>query len=272
MESRELTPGTVARLLGVETATIKRWTKLFDDYLSRGATPRSGTRRLYNRSDLQVFAVVRDYVSSLDVDEVDYSAVHSALADGCQFNPDYYEMSCVLAPIFQTIPDDFGQSAPVPRSQLIVGGMAYPGIIDIARAYRTAAETLIEAALQENSVTTWPEPYELAWPILFSYRHSVEIYLKALAPDRKGGTKTHKIQQLRDRLRHRYQVRRLGDWVEDLLSDWIAIDDSSVTFRYGDGLREKERLVDLEQLKVAMGRICDAMDQALLEDLRTRPD
>lgn len=51
--------------------------------------------------------------------------------------------------------------------------MACRDLPQVARAYQRAADELLEQALSKY------EPHELDYPVLFLYRHTVEVYLKA---------------------------------------------------------------------------------------------
>jgi hypothetical protein len=43
----------------------------------------------------------------------------------------------------------------------------------IAESYKLAGDTLVDAALSNG------ETYELAYPVIYNYRHATELYLKA---------------------------------------------------------------------------------------------
>jgi len=59
------------------------------------------------------------------------------------------------------------------RHGALIGGMGCRDWRQVARAYKLAADELVKLALTEH------ERHELDFPILFMYRHTVELYLKA---------------------------------------------------------------------------------------------
>ena len=73
-------------------------------------------------------------------------------------------------PIFQGLPDEITEDW---NYGIIVGGMASSDLL-IARAYKSAGDMLIHQALQSR------EPYEAAYPIIFVYRHAIELHLKLI--------------------------------------------------------------------------------------------
>lgn len=60
-----------------------------------------------------------------------------------------------------------------------VPGMGSMENVEVARAFAEAADRLMEAA------ATRQESWEAAYPILFCYRHALELHLKACLPEYK---------------------------------------------------------------------------------------
>ena len=107
--------------------------------------------------------------------------------------------------------------------------------------------------------------YDVVWPILFNYRHCIEIYLKILADYSK--TK-HSIQSLVDSLREKYKPLKINDWIENLLYEWSNVDDYSTAFRYPDAFEGGEYWVDFHHLKAVMGILCDGFDELVMKNAR----
>lgn len=62
-------------------------------------------------------------------------------------------------------------------------------MFELAESYRLAGDKLVGKALSEEI------EYELIYPILFTYRHSTELYLKSVLKKSKK-TKHHKLGTL----------------------------------------------------------------------------
>jgi hypothetical protein len=56
---------------------------------------------------------------------------------------------------------------------LLVGG-GVDGYLALARNYRECAETMLEAGLKSD------EPRDWGVPVLFAYRHTLELYVKII--------------------------------------------------------------------------------------------
>lgn len=61
MDENHLTTRDVADLFEVSHQTVKVWARKFADYLSATARPETGKRRVFVSSDLEVFALIKDY-------------------------------------------------------------------------------------------------------------------------------------------------------------------------------------------------------------------
>ncbi len=91
--------------------------------------------------------------------------------------------------------------------ELMDGIVTIGGIVEwnnrtmqVARAYKWAADELVKNVIQD------PEPHLTAFPIFFLYRHTVELYLKALLrPQRLN----HDLQSLIDQFIQHARIRTL---------------------------------------------------------------
>src|ERR687883_1808995 len=86
-------------------------------------------------------------------------------------------------PIFQDIPDEITEDW---NHGVILGGIVSSDLL-IARAYKSAGDTLVQSALESH------EPHEVAYPIFFLYRHALEVYLKLIV---KPAKKNHDLKVL----------------------------------------------------------------------------
>jgi hypothetical protein len=119
----------------------------------------------------------------------------------------------------------------------------------IANEFAMAANLLRDAALRSGT------PWFYGHPILFLYRHALELHLKTVLP--KPERPTHNLLQLRDALatwmKTTYGVDISGTWVEATITEFGAIDPSSTNFRYATDL--KGNPVDLDDLKRHMDAV-----------------
>lgn len=264
MKREPLTVGYIASLFDIDKSLVKSWSKWFAEYLGKPAN-KKGEPRVYTQSDLRVFAVIYENYDPSDDDTTSaYLGVYGSLNSNSQYEERYTEFAYLNSPVFQEIPVEFEYSEPGEHG-VIIGGMADPTWIDIAQAYRLAADMLVDAALENAGAYMVFNLYDVVWPILFNYRHCVEVYLKILTNYSK--TK-HSIESLVNSLREKYKPLKINDWIENLLYEWSNIDDHSTAFRYPDAFRGGEYWVDFHHLKAVMGILCDGFDELVMKNIK----
>lgn len=114
---------------------------------------------------------------------------------------------------------------------------------DIADSYKRVADDLTEIAVKNRDLV-----YEYTFPIIFLYRHSLELNLKALFPMAK---RSHKFDSLIDNLRKVESKKLPKDVTKNLidrLNEFKQLDNKSTRFRYGNELGE-EFIINLKQLR-----------------------
>ena len=111
---------------------------------------------------------------------------------------------------------------------MLVGGMAAePDQLTLARAYADAASHLIDPALASG------EPWRLCYPILYLYRHALELYLKtALPPSRRPRHDLRPLLRQFETLVHDQLGVVIPDHVLDDLRTLATIDPDAQGFRY----------------------------------------
>ena len=133
---------------------------------------------------------------------------------------------------------------------------------DMARAYTTEAFRLLKTARNHH------ESWESIDPILFCFRHALELHLKALVPERAKGS--HRLLQLADELHRRLQGRydqKQVDWLCERLREFDRIDSRSTSFRYHDVVepnRDIEIWVSFDRLEPIMEAIFDGLERVWL--------
>jgi len=109
----------------------------------------------------------------------------------------------------------------------MVGGMANLTFRDIAEQYFDAASLLSEKIRNGD----W-EDHRLANPVLYLYRHSIELFIKAALV---GAPKTHDLDKIVPQFRALHKSKfgaDLADWINHRLKELAAIDPITTAFRY----------------------------------------
>ena len=255
----------VARLLKVDRDAIKRWSVQFSEHLSQHANPPKGTARCFTDSDVCVLAFVDEH---WDVDdEPDLEDIKVLLDEYDGKNDERYaELVYLNTSIFQDTPDDLNETW---THGFLLSGMLNEPLIEVARAYKHAADKLVQEALSCH------EPYHLAYPILYTYRHTLELYLKLVLNDPvKAKEIGHGLGALIAQVERLHQAT-MAPWVADRLREFDEIDPMSDLFRYSDRPPDHpkhiETWVDLVQVKTVMDHVCEAFERNVRNGNERRP-
>lgn len=234
----------VARLLGVEREKVRAWSKEFAEYLSLTAQPAKGQERQYSEADMRVLAVVAEHLELGNEGE----DVHYALNSGRQYDESLLEFARLHSPLFQDPSDEMDETW---QHGVLIGGMACRDLPEVAKAYKLAADELVKQALSKY------EPHQLDYPILFLYRHTVEIYLKAALDNPPEHHDLSRLIQLLEA----ESGKKIAGWVRDRLWDFHKIDNMADLFRYADPPAENELWVDFHQLQTVIDKMAQAIEQ-----------
>lgn len=233
----------LAGMFGVDRETVKLWATEFAEHLSLRARPPKGQQRQFTECDLRVLALVFYYWE----DDPDYENIHSMLNSGDYENDIFSEHAQLHTPVFQHVPDEIDETW---QHGALIGGMGFRDRRQVARAYRLAADELVELALTKH------QPHELDFPILFLYRHTVELYLKAAL---ENPPEHHDLGEL-IRLLEAECGNQLAGWIRDRLWDFHEIDRRSAIFRYADPGPPGELWIDFHQLQAVIGKLVEAFE------------
>ena len=233
----------VAQLFGVGRDTVKSWATEFAVHLTLTANPPKGRERQFNGADLRALALVAE----LWEEQPDYENIHAMLNCGEHYEERFLEFSRLQSPLFRDVPDEIDETW---QHGALIGGMAMRDWIQVARSYKMAADELVKQALSQH------EPHEIDYPIIFLYRHSIELYLKTMLRSKPGH---HVIGELIVLLEQQVGGK-LDGWVKDRLWDFHKIDEKSDVFRYAGSPSYTELWVDLHQLKAVMDRLISAFE------------
>jgi hypothetical protein len=163
--------------------------------------------------------------------------------------------------IFQDVPDEINEDW---NHGVLVGGMVSSDIL-IARAYKSAGDTLIQSALESR------EPYEVAYPIFFVYRHALELYLKLIVKPVKRNHDLKVLFEEFEQICMTQHGQQVPNWVKTRMLEFSSIDAGSFSFRYAmarDGAYSigSELWVELEHLRQVITAICDGFERMAQEE------
>lgn len=238
------TVSEVARFIGVEKDKVKRWARDFGEYLSLTAQPSKGQERHFTEADLRVFAVIADNLElGNDADDV-----HYALNSGRQYDDHLVDQARLHSPLFQDPSEEMDETW---RHGTMIGGMACRDLPQVARAYKLAADELLTQAQAKY------EPHELDYPILFLYRHTIEVYLKAALDSHQ---KHHDLSRLIQLLEEE-SGQQIAGWVKERLWDFHKIDHMAALFRYADPPDDGELWIEFQHLQLVIDKIVQALEQ-----------
>lgn len=171
----------------------------------------------------------------------------------------------LLRPIFEEPPE--GLDDGVPRFGHLIAAMGGMEGIEMARAFAVAGDRLLAAAADQG------ETWEAAHPILFCYRHTLELYLKALV---EPGQRHHKLdalwQALLRRIDGRYSAGQIA-WLGERITEFHSIDPGSTAFRFHDAHPQgidPELWVDFHHLKRTTCTMFQALERIWLDLMSDR--
>jgi len=165
----------------------------------------------------------------------------------------YYEPLYFNSKIFQEPPNGLDETW---KHGILFCGAKVGDRLAVARAYKLAVDTMIDAALESN------EAHEFDYPIFFLCRHTLELYLKILG---KVDEWTHDLESCLRKVENEYNQQIKG-MVRVWIEEFSEIDKGGSTFRYdSDTSQYVELWVDLHQLKAVMGELCRLFEAVILK-------
>jgi hypothetical protein len=248
-----------ARILGVDVQQVKTWAWIFKEHLSGQANPAKGRPRAFTDSDmLALMHVAMHWEENPDMENIKIGLNREDHYDDDRYREILYNHT----PLLQEPPEDLDETW---RHGVFLNGGGVDEYLELARSYRQSAETLLDSALKSG------EPRDWGYPVLFAYRHALELYLKIIG----------EIQDLTHSLEEciRLVEKRHGQPIGSPIREWIIeldkIDPIGTAFRYADDqagtLKYAEYWVDFLHFKQAMSQVFQGLDEASLRLTRRRP-
>lgn len=227
------TPSVVANLFKVDRQTVKDWSYRFSEYLNPAANPVKGNVRYYDFNDIRVFA----YISLYWEEKPDIESIKCGLSSENHFDIELIDdLICQITPLFRELTDNDKERI---TNIVLIGGMSPIGdnLLELANSYKIAGDKLAKNILADELGS------DLACPMMYCYRHAIELYLKSVLREKH---KTHKLDKLLEKFR--YQMKTdfnsdIPDWFEKIILAFNDFDPESTTFRYGEYLNSREETV-----------------------------
>lgn len=240
-----------ARILGIDIRQLKTWAYQFRDNLSASANPEKGTPRIFTAED--VLALL--YVSHFWEDEPDVEAIVAGLNSEYHIEDIYIHALWNHTPLIQ---DDVPENLDEPsRYGLLISPRIHLKQIEIARSYHRAANVLWDKANDGGF------PMADCYPVLYAYRHALELYLKMLG--NTGKELDHNLKECMKAVEKHYDKK-----VSPLTKEWIMtlhqMDETGWHFRYEPetGCAMDGQWLDWSHFRYAMDTLFSTLDFAWL--------
>ena len=152
--------------------------------------------------------------------------------------------------LFEDVPDDIDENW---TWGALIGGMAtMQTTFELAQSYKRAGDIL------SDQIPKKAEAYEIIYPIIFIYRHSIELFLKIIL---KWEKRKHSLDVLIDNFKKLVEEKgyELPENIENNLREFHLFDSKSTQFRYIDKENNEfipgEYWLDINNLKKFMDKI-----------------
>lgn len=229
-----------ARLLDIDRKTIMDWSYHFFEYLSKYSNPPKGRQRFYTIEDIRIFAYILLYWENNP--DIEYIKI------GLN-SQEYYDIEPInnlitqITPIFQEPTKEFVR---IESNVLFAGMDSVDNQLSLANAFKESGDMLFESVKMHGNL------YDFSSPILYQYRHAIELYLKAIL---NKSPKTHNLLKLCENfetlIKAKFQTT-VPTWLKDMIVGFNQIDPKGDIFRYGEDITSNEILVNLRLLKNKM--------------------
>lgn len=228
----------ISKILKIEKKLVKDWAYHFAEYLNPKANPEKGKEREFTADDICTLG----YISFYWEEHPDFENIKYNLNEGEQFKSPFTELATELTPIFREYSDEI-----LTKNIWMVGGMfSNTDILSLANSYKTAGDILVKVGLKDE------QNKEFIYPAIFNYRHSTELYLKAVLPNYND---THKLKSLYSDFKILMKKKSDEDiptWFENIVIAFDEFDPKGTSFRYRAKVYRDELFVDLAHIKKMM--------------------
>jgi|GEM_PF-796575 len=246
------TPSETAKILGVKVDQVKRWAFLFQEHLSAAANPPNGETRIFSDDDVLALS----YVCSLWEEEPDIEAIKLGLNLDEHFDDRFRTHLYAQTPLLQDPPEGLDETW---THGVFFNGAWGTEFLELARSYRGMADSMLTSAIERQ------EAVDSAHPILFAYRHTLELYLKIIG---ETDEPTHSLRRCLQLVEKRFDGKKVREPERGWILEMDSIDPFGTAFRYADETsitgKYDELWLDLVHLKFAMTKVFDVLDHSIL--------
>lgn len=228
----------ISKILKVEKKLVKDWAYDFAEYLNPKANPEKGKEREFTTNDICALG----YISFYWEENPDLESIKYGLNGGDQFEYPFSELATAATPIFREYSEEI-----LTQNVWMIGGMVEKqNVLDLANSYKQAGDILVDIGINDENNK------ELIYPAIYNYRHSTELYLKAILTKYK---KTHKLKTLYSNfkilIKENYQ-EEIPIWFENIILVFDEFDPEGTYLRYGNGSYNDEIFINLAHIKLQM--------------------
>ena len=170
-------------------------------------------------------------------------------------------MSDKCEQIFQEVPNDIDATW---AHVTLFGGMVDGAHDDYTLAwnFKQAGDILIQYGLKEADAC------DLLYPVLYNYRHAIELFLKAIVnPTKRNHDLARLLEQFKEKMKQNHNVE-VPIWLQNLIGEFIQYDLRSTTFRYpGRTNTSEELMVSFPDLKAQMDVLSENFHRVHLAEI-----
>jgi len=231
----------VASILKIESDLVKTLAYKFSDYLSTKANPIKGHPRKFLIEDVRVLAyILTNWEDDPDVENIKHGLNSNSHYDNLPID----NLITGIIPLFRDTPEDIDENW---KGVILFMGMAeIADRFELAKSYKLSGDRLVEIALIND------EDFELICPVVYNYRHAVELYLKdALDYQKKSHNLLLLFTEFKTLLKKELDIIPPTRY-ENIILAFNDFDPDGTTFRYGTVSQTDEIFIDLRHMKTLM--------------------
>lgn len=246
------TVAQIAKIVGFNSQQLKSWAYKFREFLNPCTNPPKGEIRYFEDSDALAIIFIACWWSN----DNDFEDIVFRLDQGDHLDSKYREELYLHTPLLQEPPEGLDETWR--HGSLYTPSFFSP--FELARNYTYCAEKLLDLALRGD------EALDMRSPVMFAYRHALELYLKILG---QVDQPIHSLKKCLEAVEKRNK-RKMRDPYRSWILELDSMDPGGTAFRYDledqpQGLGS-ELWIDFRHVKFVMDKLIFELDMAILND------